>query len=298
MLKTEDLPKFGPMGADPPLRSEPVIICRAFFGVPLDRPSPQATEAIRLLVSGQDEVYRRFPEAVQWMREGSHALQLYKAEIQNPRKKAVMVAAGVGASVGLLAAAAATGGLALVPAIATAGAAVGLRRGSAASALHSRFVSKLSSVEFRRVVYSQQWVRNDEPPMQISPGNTQKDTIRQKVGVSRTKSKELSLALGLSNIGRTGLGTQISGRIGTTLTIDEEREVTKEVQVTNDRSGYYRRMAFWYVRHELAVDALIASSAGVSNPAAEAQGLQWIPRDSISFVSPYAGHTTSTDVPA
>jgi hypothetical protein len=103
--------------------------------------------------------------------------------------------------------------------------------------------------------------------MQISPGNTQKYTIRQMVGV-RTKTKELALALGFGHIGRTGLAPQISSRIETSVTFDEEHEVTQEVAETNDRSGYYRRVAFWYVQHELAVDALIASSAVTSSPTA------------------------------
>jgi len=291
MLGNDDLPKFGPAGAEPPLTSAPVIISQAFFGVRLDEPSVQAAGAIRILSAPGAEVRSRFPEPVEWMNITNWAnwVQLYRA--------------GTGAlGAGWLELAFITGSNSRGLRLAMDGLIGGRTRGAWP---FMRLASKLCNVEFRRVVYSQRWVRNDKI-IQMSPGETLKRSTSRTVGISSTKSKELSRSLGFSRTGRAGvLQAQISERIETTVTIHEEHQDTQECGLTNDRTGYYRRVACWYVQHEFAVDALIASSVTVDmladpewRPSDEAQDLQWVPRESASFVSPYAGNSTCADIPA
>jgi len=286
-VSLDDLPKFGPAGSEPPLTSKPVLISVGYFGAGLGKPSPEAANAIRLLVGGQTEVSSRFPDAVAWAREGSHQLQLARAQLQSdPRKKVGAAVLGTGA----IAAIVVTGGIAGLPAVA-AGLAGGAVGGYAARA---RVLSKLTRVEFRRVVYSQQWIR--DPVMQIPPDSKQAFSSSRTTGISSTKSKDLSLALGFKHAGRVDLGADISKRIETTVTVHEEQSDTRTHEFSNPRNGYYRRIACWYVQHVFAVDALITSFAGTSSSAALAQSLQWVPRESTSFTEQYAGQNTYVDV--
>jgi hypothetical protein len=282
-ISVDDLPKFGPGGSEPPLTSKPVFISAGFFGAGLSKASPEAANAIRLLVSGQEEVSSRFPEPVAWARDGSHVLQLARAQLQNDPKKTVGAAV---LGTGVIAAVVATGGLAGLPA-----AAAGLAGGAAGGFFaRNRVLSKLTRVEFRRVVYSQQWIRDSV--MQIPPDSKQTFSSSRTIGISATKSKDLSLALGFKHAGRVDLGTDISKRIETTVTVHQEQADTSTQEFSNPRSGYYRRIACWYVQHVFVVDALIASSA------ATAQSLQWVPRQSASFTEQYSGQNTYADVPA
>jgi hypothetical protein len=234
-------------------------------------------------------VSSRFPEAVAWIREGSHQLQLARAQLQgrDPRTRVGVAVVGTG----VVAAIVATGGLAGLPA-----AAAGLAGGAVGGyAVRARVLSKLTRVEFRRVVYSQQWVR--DPVMQIPPGSKQAFSSSRTIGISTTKSRDLSLALGFKHAGRVDLGADISKRIETTVTVHKEQSDTRTREFMNPRDGYYRRIACWYVQHVLVVDALITSSAGTSSPAALAQSLQWVRRESVSFTDLSAGQDTSVDVP-
>jgi hypothetical protein len=195
---------------------------------------------------------------------------------------------------GLGAGIAATGGIAAIPVI-TAITAAGTVGGSVA-AVRSRIVTRRSSAELRRVIYSQRWVR--DPVMQIPPGGKRTFSSSRTTGISNAQSKDLSLALGFSHAGRVDIGTQISRRVSTTVTVNKEQADTSGYEFNNNRSGYYQRVACWYVQHEFAVDALVASSASGPSPAPPAQGLQWISRGSASFTDPYAGQATYADVRA
>jgi hypothetical protein len=294
VLSTDDLPKFGPAGADPPPASNPVIISQDFFYAGVDKPSPQAVEAIRLILSGSTEVSSRFPEIVAWARKGAQQLQLLKARNMSTGQKVGVVVAGAGA----VAAIVATGGAAGVAGVAAAGTALtgAGTIASGAAALRSRMVTKLSRAELRRVTYSQRWVR--DPVMQIPPGGKRTFSSSRTSGISTAKSRDLSLALGFSHKGRVDIGTQLSKRLSTTVTVSKELAHTSGYEFSNSRSGYYQRVACWYVQHEFAVDALMASSTNAPSPAAQAQGLQWISRESASFTDPYAGQATYHDVRA
>jgi hypothetical protein len=165
----------------------------AFFGAALDKPSLQAAEAIRLLVSDQAEVYSRFPEPAAWIRQGSHQLQLYKAQHQDPRKIAGRRRLRIWGWVAAVTASLFTAGIAAIVMVAVEGIA----------AFRSRIVAKLNRVEIRRVVYSQRRVRAD-PVMQIPPGGKRTFSSSRTVGISSTKSKELSVALGFPRPGPGG----------------------------------------------------------------------------------------------
>jgi hypothetical protein len=111
--------------------------------------------------------------------------------------------------------------------------------------------------EFRQVVYSQAW-RRDDPIVQLPPGATHKQSYSITSGISEAETSRLARSLGLK-IGKTGaLTAELSNKFGIATTINEQRTVTNTVTLSNSGGQAYRRYARWLVRHEITVHQLEA----------------------------------------
>ena len=82
------------------------------------------------------------------------------------------------------------------------------------------------------------------PPRRYSPGSISR--LLRKSFFSRAEETRTPICAICKARGGE-LGTQISKRIETTVTVNEERVDTATEEFRNDRSGSYRRVACWYV---------------------------------------------------
>jgi hypothetical protein len=113
-------------------------------------------------------------------------------------------------------------------------------------------VSRPGIDEFRRLVYSQRW-RRDDPVMQLPPGVSQERQFSVKTGISETHSRELARWLGLRAGQFVSLSRELSSQFGVQLKVSQEMTRTDTLTLRNDSLSRYRRYAKWTLVHQLAV---------------------------------------------
>lgn len=103
--------------------------------------------------------------------------------------------------------------------------------------------------EIRKLVYSQQWAR-DDPIIQLPPGTSQQKQFTLTSGIAETHMHELAKSLNL----RSGeLSGTLSSKIGFEVKVNVEATRTETLTLQNDSPDKYRLYARWGVVHRLDV---------------------------------------------
>lgn len=150
------------------------------------------------------------------------------------------------------------------------------------------------STDFRatkRLVYRQYWKR-DDPVIQLVPGETQTYSVQLKSGLTDQVLREFSSSLGLgAKISAVELSAQLSGRLNRTVTVSTELQTTRTKQLTNNRDGYYRRVAVWHVVHSISLYDL---NAPLGMPVIPFR--HWFQIQNVEFADTAAPQSSSFDV--
>ncbi|MFG3615560.1 hypothetical protein [Nocardia sp. NPDC047654] len=137
--------------------------------------------------------------------------------------------------------------------------------------------------EIRRVQVSQFWEREAHIE-QLAPGTSSVRTSRIRMGVTEEQSRELTVNLCLPQI--SSLGPELTRKLGSATRLEQSREVETTIQLSNNRTGYYRRIAVWHLIDDVRIEAL----AVVHN------GLGWAPRTAVRYSSSDRVATSYVDV--
>ncbi|MFE5284011.1 hypothetical protein ACFRAQ_03435 [Nocardia sp. NPDC056611] len=137
--------------------------------------------------------------------------------------------------------------------------------------------------EIRRVQVSQFWER-DAQIEQLSPGTSSVRTSRIRMGVTEEQSRELTVNMCLPRI--PSLGPELTRKLGSATSLEHSREVETTIQLSNDRTGYYRRMAIWHLVDDVRIEALTAGSSG----------LEWAPRTAVRYSASERVATSYVDI--
>lgn len=124
--------------------------------------------------------------------------------------------------------------------------------------------------EIRRVQVTQFWEREAHIE-QLAPGTSSVRTSRIQMGVTEEQSRELTVNLCLPLIPT--LGPELTRKLGSATRLEQSREVETTIQLSNDRTGYYRRIAIWHLVDVVRIEAL----------AARYSGLGWAPRTAVRY---------------
>lgn len=137
--------------------------------------------------------------------------------------------------------------------------------------------------EVRRMQITQRWEREAQIE-QLAPGTTSTITTRFRLGITREQARDLSLHLGLPGVGDGFPG--LRSHLAETLRAEESQEIEKSVQLSNDRVGYYRRIALWRLVNVVHVDALTIGAE-----------LHWTQRSSLEYGTSSSVATSFVDLP-
>ncbi|MFQ6397673.1 hypothetical protein ACLMAJ_30045 [Nocardia sp. KC 131] len=140
-----------------------------------------------------------------------------------------------------------------------------------------------SPQEIRRVQVSQFWEREAHIE-QLSPGTSSARTSRILMGVTQEQSRELTVNLCLPPI--PSVGPELTRKLGSATSLEQSREVETTIQLSNDRTGYYRRIAIWHVVDYVRIEALAAGNSG----------LGWAPRTAMRYSGSEQVATSYVDI--
>lgn len=119
--------------------------------------------------------------------------------------------------------------------------------------------------EKRRLVYSQQW-RRDDPPVQLAPGTSTKKHWTVTSGVTESRTQALGTALGMgAGLGSTAVSASLRTNFAINLTLRQETSHTSIVEL-NNATKRDRRYAIWAVVHRVEVHRLPNPKAPASAP--------------------------------
>jgi hypothetical protein len=274
MLNQRDIPQFRPDGTVA-LISDPVIEGTAAFPFMRDNFSESAEKGCAyVFYAGLDE----YPDLRRILKNYFIQLDMRHDEIRKHAGR--MRFLGSGAAAGI----AATGiGIPVAIGVA-AGALINSVRYEANHAVHPE------RVEVRRIVYSQRWARENRPPLRISPGESREFTADHTSGMSWAMAENAGSNMGINlPIGKGELSATLSASLNRNLTIQFSRTDTFKTKISNDRQGYYREMAFWFIRHGLTVETFEISQDNV---------VRWASRAQYHWDDPYSNNSSYVDVPA
>jgi hypothetical protein len=106
------------------------------------------------------------------------------------------------------------------------------------------------------------------------------NTTRFRLGITKTQTRDLRANLGIDL-------PELAVRIANSRITEESRETEKTIQLSNDRTGYYRRIALWRLVDAVCVEALIFHD-----------GLHWVRRSTVEYYSSSSIATSFVDIPA
>lgn len=78
---------------------------------------------------------------------------------------------------------------------------------------------------------------------------------------------------------------QLAIRLANTRLTEESREIEKTIQLSNDRTGFYRRIALWRLVDAVCIEALIFRHE-----------LQWMQRSTLEYYSSSSIATSFVDI--
>ncbi|MER7450875.1 hypothetical protein [Nocardia beijingensis] len=137
--------------------------------------------------------------------------------------------------------------------------------------------------EIRRVQVSQFWEREAHIE-QLAPGTSSTRSSRIQMGVTEEQSRELTVNLCLPHI--SSLGPELTHKLGTATKLEQSREVERTIQLSNNRTGYYRRIAIWHLINDVRIEALTV----IHN------GLGWAPRTTVRYSGSEQVATSYVDI--
>jgi hypothetical protein len=160
--------------------------------------------------------------------------------------------------------------------------AVAFFRARRASAEQRAQVDPGGALEVRRLRVTQYWEREAHVE-QLAPGTSSISTTRFRLGITEAQTRDLSLNLGMAAV-RTAL-PELAVRLANTRLTEESREIEKTIQLSNDRTGFYRRIALWRLVDAVSIEALMFRD-----------GLQWMQRSTLKYYSSSSIATTFVDI--
>jgi hypothetical protein len=247
-------PEFGPCKEPPPLITEPVIIFTGYFEAEAAGSQITGTVLRRLddVVTGKEPHWKEFREVWRWLDSSDNTKKL-----QLELRREIYLA-----NLGTATAMDPTARLMVM-------------------GINSIFRRrKANHVEVRRLIYTQRWLRDGEI-IQVPPGVTKEHASGRTLGISTTETKEFSAALGLSSANPAKISTELTRRIGVSVSVTEQRSISDTVRLANDTSDRYRRYALWNVQHHFVIDALTLDQ---QDGEGDESMLRWEPRTSPCFV--------------
>jgi hypothetical protein len=153
------------------------------------------------------------------------------------------------------------------------------RRASAAGLVQS---NPIGVVEIRRLRATQYWER-EKHIEQLAPGTTSTSTTRFRLGITEEQTRDLRLNLGTAAM-RNAL-PELALRLAKTRLTEESREIEQSIQLSNDRTGFYRRVALWRLVDAVCIEALTFRD-----------GLQWMERSTLKYYSSSSIATSFVDI--
>jgi hypothetical protein len=122
------------------------------------------------------------------------------------------------------------------------------------------FKRAYGDVEIRWLGQGQYW-RREDPIHQLAPGTTSRVKITSTFGISQSDTSELGASLGVQGgvLNIANLSTQISARLGQTITLSLQIQEERELTLSNDRNDGYRLIAIWHPIQVFEVDYLGSS---------------------------------------
>jgi hypothetical protein len=162
--------------------------------------------------------------------------------------------------------------------------AVALIRVRRASAAHQVQADASETHEVRRLRVTQHWEREAHIE-QLAPGTSLTNTTRFRLGITEAQTRDLTLNLGMNTVG-VAL-PELAVRLANTRLTEESREIEKTIQLSNDRTGFYRRIALWRRVDAVHIDALVVPD-----------GLRWLRRSMVEYYSSSSVATSFVDIPA
>lgn len=160
---------------------------------------------------------------------------------------------------------------------------VALVRARRASATQDARTKPDGPREIRRLRVTRYWERETHIE-QLAPGTSVTSTTRFRLGITEAQTRDLSLNLGVTKVGITL--PELAVRLANTRLTEESREIEKTVQLSNDRTGFYRRIALWRLVDAVSVEALVFPG-----------GLQWTRRSTLKYYSSSSIATSFVDIP-
>jgi hypothetical protein len=274
-------PAFGPHGEDPPLRSDDRLIQQRFFTAPATSPSSD----LRAIVGSLDTR----PGALAAVGPDPHLVELLDAtraglpatRTPAPSRSTSTEMRGIffgqhgwpfSALCWLLVIA--TYGVALLVAWAVAYGRV--RRAWPAEPASGE------ALEVRRVQVAQHWAREAHIE-QLAPGTSTTRTTKFRVGITEQQTRDLSANLSMSTIRPEW--PDLSARITSSRHTEESREIETTLQLSNDRTGFYRRIALWHPVDTVRIETLLLDS-----------GLRWTECASATYFPSPAVATSFVDI--
>jgi hypothetical protein len=157
-------------------------------------------------------------------------------------------------------------------------------RARRASAAQHAQTEPNGALEVRRLRVTRYWEREAHIE-QLAPGTSLTSTTRFRLGITEAQTRDLTLNLGMTKVGV--IFPELAVRLANIHLTEESREVEKTIQLSNDRTGFYRRIALWRLVDAVCVDALIIPD-----------GPQWIRRSTLKYHSSSSVATSFVDIPA
>lgn len=114
---------------------------------------------------------------------------------------------------------------------------------------------------------------------QLAPGTSLTNTTRFRLGITKAQTRDLRANLGIDL-------PELAVRVANSRITEESRETEKTIELSNDRTGFYRRIALWRLVDAVRVEALIFSG-----------GLQWVSRSALEYHSSSSIATSFVDIP-
>jgi hypothetical protein len=260
MTDLAEPPQFGPDGSAPPPYSAEVLYAQDFFLLEASGQGP-----VRALEALSSSEYPELDEARRWLADvPSGAANRFVTSVQSNRQwdsQRVGKTAAVGTSATV--AGALVGTFIIVPVAplvlgvgaGAAGVYYWLRRHNSTKNIQSE--ATRGSAMLRRAVCTKRWKRNEDEIVWVAPGAIQTLATQVTVGLSSSSSSELGASIGAGGkAGVTNLTAQLSAKIGKTITLINQEQVTLSTSVSNPHEDCMRKFAIWYPEYVVSVFTL------------------------------------------
>jgi hypothetical protein len=269
-------PEFGSRGADPPFRSESTLIKQHFFTAPA---TSTESGVLAILAGSYPDVLAAVDEDPDVVAQLDAVRASLSSQVpENPASFDFQLRRIYTGGDGRLAAVLAwvfslyfgLGLFVTVP--------VALVRARRASAEEPPLAKQKEALEIRRLRVTRYWEREAHIE-QLAPGTSLTNTTRFRLGITKAQTRDLRANLGVDL-------PELGVRVANSHITEESRETEKTITLSNDRTGFYRRIALWRLVDAVCVETLIFSDE-----------LKWVRRSALEYHSSSSIATSFVDIP-